>query len=132
MAVDVVPTPGMLNVASTATDGPYSLYFNDPGTHSLELVRGGSLPPVSLDLNGSLVGADFILPPEDDWVSNGGLDGGLNAWHLDSSSSNVSAVASSGIVAEGHSGQVSFVLIVLHVFRRQWLFPVVWNYPRCL
>jgi hypothetical protein len=78
----VSATPVMSNTAYSELDGTYALYFNPQGAYALEVMRAsfGSLPPVTYTLTGNLTGADFILPPHDDVIVNGGFEQGLAGW----------------------------------------------------
>lgn len=77
-----VSAPGALAVVQFVGGG-YLAYVAGPGTYELSASRQGfgSLPPLHAELLASdLSGLDFVLPPEDDIVGNGGFESGLASW----------------------------------------------------
>ena len=81
----VSAAPEALNTATTDPAGDYALYFESGGTYTLTASRSGfgALPPMhDLSVNGHLSGVDFVLPPEDEAVTNGGGESGdLSGWN---------------------------------------------------
>jgi hypothetical protein len=80
----VTVDPPVLNVAQTDGRGSYTLYFAASGTYSLTAARDGfgSLPPqMNLSFSGDATASDFVLPPTDDALTNGGFEtGDLSGW----------------------------------------------------
>ena len=78
--------PAMLNTAKTDRQGDYALYATTPGAYNLTASRAGYgvLPAYrSLQVNGNLSGIDFMLPPEQDALTNGGWEtGNATGWTL--------------------------------------------------
>ncbi|HDQ72306.1 MAG TPA: hypothetical protein ENN19_09440, partial [Chloroflexi bacterium] len=80
----VSAAPSALNTATTDVAGGYTLYFESGGAYTLTVGRGGfgALPPMhDVLVDDHLTGVDFVLPPEEDAVSNGGWESGdLSGW----------------------------------------------------
>jgi hypothetical protein len=75
--------PAALHTATTDPAGDYALYFESGGTYTLTVERSGfgALPPMyNLLVDDHLTGVDFVLPPENDAVTNGGWETGLSGW----------------------------------------------------
>jgi hypothetical protein len=79
-----VSAPGALNTATSDGFGVYALYFSAANTYNLTASRDGfgTLPELkSLSVTTNLTGVDFVLPPEQDAVTNGGWESGdLTGW----------------------------------------------------
>ena len=77
--------PAALNTATTDGAGDYALYFGSSGTYMLTASRSGFgvLPPrYEVTVNSDLSGVDFVLPPENEAVTNGGWEtGNLSGWN---------------------------------------------------
>ncbi|NLE43624.1 MAG: hypothetical protein GX620_02785 [Chloroflexi bacterium] len=82
MAARISAVPAMVNTAVSEPDGSYALYFNSRGEYTLSIVRSGfgTLPPTCRSLSGSMDGVDFVLPPENNLVINGGFESGIAPW----------------------------------------------------
>ncbi|MBN1887449.1 MAG: PD40 domain-containing protein [Thermoflexales bacterium] len=78
--------PPALNVARTDGQGNYTLYFSSTGTYTLTVnhVDFGTLPPrYGIVVSGSVAGPDFVMPPANDVLVNGGWESGdLTGWHI--------------------------------------------------
>ena len=77
--------PAALNQVSTDAGGHYALGLLDIGAYDISVSHAlyGSLPPrYGVVVNGDLQGVDFYLPPDPNYIQNGGFetDGG---WQLD-------------------------------------------------
>ncbi len=94
--------PPALNTATTDLGGAYTLYFDSSETYTLTVSYSGFgvLPPrYALLVDGALTDVDFVLPPEDDAVGNGGWETGtFEAWHSSS------AVTSTVVMTGAHTG----------------------------
>jgi len=90
--------PVMFNTAKTGGNGEYILYGATNGVYNLTASRAGyGILPVfrSLQVNGNLSGIDFVLPPEQDVLTNGGWEtGSATGWTFGGSNAVVEAGAS--------------------------------------
>ncbi len=81
----VVAQPAALNIATSAGNGSYTLYLGSAGAYTLTASRYGfgQLPPLyGVEVSTHLSGVDFVLPPLDEGVTNGGWESGnLNGWY---------------------------------------------------
>ena len=79
--------PSALNSATSDGQGHYALYFVNSGAYTLTVNRYGFgvLPPrYNLTLNNTQTGFDFVLPPQNDILSNGGWEAGdFTGWQVD-------------------------------------------------
>ncbi len=77
--------PAMLNIAQTDGRGDYALYLNITGTYTLTASRAGfgALPPrYGITVTHSISGLDFVLPPQEQAIVNGGWESGdMTGWH---------------------------------------------------
>ena len=82
----VAAQPAGLNAAMTNSTGDYILYFNSSETYTLTANHSsfGTLPPMrNVVVDTFLSGMDFVLPPTDEAVSNGGWEtGDVDGWNL--------------------------------------------------
>jgi hypothetical protein len=76
--------PSASVMVKTGSDGRYSLPISSSGIYTLVVDRAefGVLPPRhAIDVSGDLSGIDFVLPPIDDAIVNGGWEtGDLSGW----------------------------------------------------
>lgn len=77
--------PDVLNVATTDGNGEYELYLENSGTYTVTVERDefGTLPPYyGLNIKDNLSGENFVIPPENNAVTNGGWEtGDLSGWN---------------------------------------------------
>jgi hypothetical protein len=69
--------PSALNAATTDSTGYYTLYVGSSGPYTLTASRSGfgALPAMyDVAVDGHLTGVDFVLPPENEAVINGGWE----------------------------------------------------------
>jgi hypothetical protein len=84
----VIAQPSALNNAVTDYHGNHNLFFNTAGTYTLtasRLDKFGALPPqYNVAVTSNVSGTDFVLPPMNDAVTNGGWEtGDLTGWSSD-------------------------------------------------
>jgi hypothetical protein len=83
----VMTQPAVLNVAHTDGNGRYVLYLVNTGVFNVTAARTGygALPALhDLTVNSDIAGLDFVLPPEQDAVVNGGWEtGDLTGWQVE-------------------------------------------------
>jgi hypothetical protein len=79
-----VSTPGALAPAKSDGAGDYNLYFSAGTTVDITAAQAdyGALPPLkSVAVAGDVSGVDFVLPPVQDAVTNGGWESGdMTGW----------------------------------------------------
>jgi hypothetical protein len=84
---DVSADPAALIAAKTDGAGSYTLYFASTGTYNVTAGRGGfgALPPqINQFFNGDTPMSEFVLPPMNDAITNGGFEtGDLTGWSVD-------------------------------------------------
>jgi hypothetical protein len=71
--------PTALNTAKTSADGSHALFFGSSGAYTFTASRAGygTLPPrYEVNVDSNLSGVDFVLPPLNDAVLNGGWESG--------------------------------------------------------
>jgi hypothetical protein len=104
----ITAQPSALNVAKTDAAGNYILYIGVTQTHTLTASRAGFgiLPPLyNLSVNANLTGIDFVLPPENDLITNGGWEtGALNGWHA------VAGITPTVVTTATHTGRYGLQL----------------------
>lgn len=78
--------PPALNIAQSDGSGTYTLFIGTSGVYTLTASRIGfeTLPPrYDVNVSSNLSGIDFVLPPVDDVVVNGGWEtGDLSGWSV--------------------------------------------------
>jgi hypothetical protein len=83
----VTTEPAVLNVPYTDGSGRYALYLASAGVFNVTAARAGygALPALhDLAVNSDVAGLDFVLPPEQSAVVNGGWEtGDLTGWQVD-------------------------------------------------
>jgi hypothetical protein len=102
---DVGSAGAMVPATTTDGRGEYQLDFEGSGSYTVTASADGfgTLPPrYDLDVRGSVSGVDFVLPPEDDVVVNGGWESGsLSGWHT---GPNVAPEVEEDVGHTGHYG----------------------------
>jgi hypothetical protein len=80
----VIAQPAALNTVTTDATGEYILYLDSSGMYTLTASQNGFavLPPrYEVSVTTNLSGMDFVLPPENEGVTNGGWEAGdLSGW----------------------------------------------------
>jgi hypothetical protein len=98
----VMTQPAVLNIAHTDGSGRYVLYLANTGVFDVIAARAGygALPALhDLAVNSDVAGLDFVLPPAEDLVVNGGWEtGDLTGWQV------VPSAAATIAAAAAHTG----------------------------
>ena len=78
--VSLAPTPTSLD---RETFGRFAAYLLTGGDYEIDVARNdlyGPLPPMTVNVDHNVEGLEFVLPPQDDVVSNGGFEASLSGW----------------------------------------------------
>ena len=98
----VMTQPAVLNVAHSDGVGRYALYLANSGVFDVTAGRAGygALPALhDLAVNSDITGLDFVLPPEQKLVVNGGFEtGDLTGWEF------APAATATVVAAAAHTG----------------------------
>jgi hypothetical protein len=105
---DVSTAPTALNPAKTDGMGNYTLYLASPGTYNVTASRSdfAALPPqINLSFTGNTAMSEFVLPPVNDTITNGGWEtGDLSGWSVDP------AITATVGLAAAHTGNYGLQL----------------------
>jgi hypothetical protein len=130
----VTAQPAGLNTATTNGAGDYILYLGSSGVYSLTASHEhfGDLPPrYGVLVDGDLSSVDFVLPPLDDALTNGGWEtGDLGGW---SAGPGVTPTVEMAATHTGHYGlnlEMSGGTLVFWPYVTQPVsIPVTWSQP---
>ncbi len=103
---DVEASGNALNVGKSDYDGYYEVYTPSSGDYIVTPTQdyAGTLPELpAITVSSIVTGVDFIMPPLQNDVNNGGFEAGLNGWLA-------GGVISPAVTTTVHSGQFALLL----------------------